>query len=132
MVDPRVYLEKITAFVRLLRMEGLVIGNQETADACRILIALGMESREQVKTALKTVFAKSREEQIIFDRVFDAFFVSEEEHRRRMEQQKQQDEALEQLLSGNSESSSMVLDNNPMAGLMQMADGEREFAGGHR
>lgn len=78
MTDGAVYLEKLSAFSRMLRLEGLSIGPAETADAGRILVALGFESREQVRTALRTVYAKSRDEQLIFDRVFDGFFLSEE------------------------------------------------------
>jgi len=93
MADHRVYLEKMSAFSRMLRLEGLPVSPKETEDACRILIGIGMEDREQVKTALRTVFAKSREEQLSFDRVFDGFFISEEAMReqakRQMEQEKE-------------------------------------------
>lgn len=95
MAEPRVYLEKISAFARLLRMEGLIIGNQETADACRVLVEMGMEDRGMVKTALRTVFAKSREEQNTFDRVFDGFFISEEALKARVQQQMQQEQQFE-------------------------------------
>lgn len=95
MAEPRVYLEKISAFVRLLRMEGLTIGNQETADACHVLIDLGMEDRELVKTALKTVFAKSREEQNTFDRVFDGFFISEDALRAQAKERRRQQEEFD-------------------------------------
>ena len=78
MPNTGVYVEKMSAFSRLLHMEGLCISPQETADACRILIEFGMEDRETVRIALKTVYAKSREEQTIFDRVFDGFFLPEE------------------------------------------------------
>ena len=78
MTDPAVYAEKLSAFSRMLRLEGLNVSPRETGDACQILCRLGFESREQVKTALRTIFAKSREEQLIFDRVFDGFFLSEE------------------------------------------------------
>ena len=78
MPDAAVYTEKLSAFSRLLYMEGLCISPQETADACKILIELGLEDRETVRIALKTVYAKSREEQVIFDRVFDGFFLPEE------------------------------------------------------
>ena len=70
MIEHTVYLEKMSAFGRLLRQEGLSVSPKETEDACRILIALGLEDRDRVKTALRTVFAKSREEQLTFDRVF--------------------------------------------------------------
>ena len=78
MGDPQVYLEKLSAFSRMLRLEGLPVSPKETADACEILISLGFADREVVKTALRTVFAKSREEQHTFDRTFDGFFLSEE------------------------------------------------------
>ena len=78
MVEPGVYLEKLSWFSRLLREEGLTVGTQETIDAGKILVSLGFEDREQVKTALRTVYAKSREEQNLFDRVFDGFFLPEE------------------------------------------------------
>ena len=93
MVDPDVYLEKMSAFSRMLSLEGLTVSPQETADACRVLIELGLADRHQVKTALRMVYAKSREEQVSFDRVFDGFFLSEEAMRaqakRRMEQEQE-------------------------------------------
>lgn len=95
MSDPGIYLEKLAQFAHLLRREGMVIGTRETEDACRMLLALGMEERETVKTALRTVFAKGREEQRAFDRVFDAFFVSEEQMRRRAQAQAQQQSQLD-------------------------------------
>ena len=78
MNDHRVYLEKLTAFSNMLRLEGLSVSPRETEDCAKLLTAIGFEDREQVKTALRTVYAKSREEQAIFDRVFDGFFLSEE------------------------------------------------------
>ncbi|MBE6950705.1 MAG: VWA domain-containing protein [Ruminococcaceae bacterium] len=100
MVDPGVYAEKLSYFSRMLRREGLTVGPQETADACQILIHLGLEDREQVKTALRTVFAKSREEQLTFDRVFDGFFISEaamrEQAKRQMEREQQMAQARQE------------------------------------
>ena len=87
MVDPAVYLEKLSSFSRMLRLEGLSVSPKETADAGQILILLGFEDRERVKTALRTVYAKSREEQMIFDRVFDGFFLSEEAMRAQAHEQ---------------------------------------------
>ena len=73
-----VYLEKLTEFSALLRQEGLTVGPQETADACRVLEAFGFSDREVVKAALRAVYAKSQQEQGAFDRAFDGFFVSVE------------------------------------------------------
>ena len=105
MDDQGVYLEKMSAFSRMLRLEGLPVSPKETEDACRVLIDLGMADRALVKTALRTVFAKSRDEQLSFDRVFDGFFISEEAMReqakRQMEKEKemmeQQQQAKEDL-----------------------------------
>ena len=90
MTDGQVYLEKISAFSRLLHTEGLPVSPQETADACKILIGLGLTDRQQVKTALRTVYAKSREEQITFDRIFEEFFLPEKIIRDRNEHLRQE------------------------------------------
>ncbi len=94
MAEPGVYLEKLSLFARMLRLEGLTVGPQETADASQVLIALGLEDRAQVKAALRTVFAKSQEEQAAFDRVFDGFFVSEETMKRQAQEQQQREAQL--------------------------------------
>lgn len=96
MADASVYLEKLSAFARMLRLEGLSVGPRETGDAASILAFLGLEDRQMVKTALRTVFAKSREEQSAFDRVFDGFFVSEETMRAQAAQQMEQEAKLAQ------------------------------------
>ena len=96
MGDPGVYLEKLSAFSRLLRQEGLTVSPQETADASRMLVDLGFSDRQQVKTALRTVYAKSREEQLTFDRVFDGFFLSEEAIRAQAQESMRRQQELEQ------------------------------------
>lgn len=78
MAEGGVYLEKLSAFSRMLHLAGLPVSPQETGDAARLLTDLGLADREQVKTALRTVYAKSQEEQKSFDRVFDGFFISAE------------------------------------------------------
>ena len=95
MAEPEVYLEKLSAFSRILRLEGLSVSPKETEDAGRLRIALGMEDRERVKTALRTVYAKSREEQITFDRAFDGFFISEEAMRRQAKEQMEREKELQ-------------------------------------
>ena len=92
MNDANVYLEKLSAFSRMLRLEGLTVGPGETADAARILTQVGFDDRELVKVALRTVFAKSREEQLAFDRVFAGFFISEEAMRRQAQEQMAQEQ----------------------------------------
>ena len=96
MAEPDVYLEKLSVFSRMLRLQGLTVSPKETEDASRLLIALGMENRDTVKTALRTVYAKSREEQITFDRVFDGFFISEEKMRQQAKEQMEREKELQQ------------------------------------
>ena len=87
MDETGVYLEKLSYFSRMLRLHDLNVSPKETEDAARILTVLGMDDRERVKTALRTVFAKSREEQLVFDQVFDGFFLSEEAIRKQAKEQ---------------------------------------------
>ena len=96
MADPGVYLEKLSAFSRMLRLEGLPVSPKETEDASRLLITLGMDDRQKVKTALRTVYAKSREEQLTFDKVFDGFFISEEAMKKQAKEQMQREQEMAQ------------------------------------
>ena len=96
MDDPQVYLEKLSAFSRMLRLEGLTVSPQETQDSARILVDLGLADRNRVKTALRTVYVKSREEQLTFDRCFDSFFISEERMRQQAKEQQQREQELAQ------------------------------------
>ena len=91
MAEPEVYLEKLSAFSRMLRLEGLPIGPRETEDAAKLLTNIGFCDRQQVKIALRTVFAKSREEQLAFDKVFDGFFITEEAMKRQAQEQMQRE-----------------------------------------
>ena len=91
MAEPEVYLEKLSAFSRMLRREGLPIGPKETADAAKLLTGIGFHDRQAVKIALQTVFAKSREEQLAFSKVFDAFFISEEAMKQQAKDQMQRE-----------------------------------------
>ena len=91
MDDPAVYLEKLSAFSRMLRLEGLSASPQETLDACRILLEIGFEDKNLVREALCSIYAKSREEQLIFQRVFSGFFISEEAMRQQAQEQMQRE-----------------------------------------
>ena len=104
-MDDGVYLEKLSAFSRLLRLKGLTVGPAETADAAQVLTTLGLADRQTVKTALRTVYASSREEQLTFDGVFDGFFISEETMRRQAQEQMRQEQAMEETRPGSASSS---------------------------
>ena len=97
MDDERVYLEKISAFSRMLRLNGLSSGPQEAVDACKILLEIGFEDRALVRQALSTIYAKSRDEQLIFDHVFDSFFISEEAMRQQAKEQAQREAQMESV-----------------------------------
>jgi uncharacterized protein with von Willebrand factor type A (vWA) domain len=127
MDDPSVYLEKISAFSRMLRLEGLPVSPKETADAGQILIDLGLTDREQVKTALRTVYAKSREEQLSFDRVFDGFFISEDAMRRQAQQQMEKEAEMERARrEAEEELESVQLDESQLDTYAAMPEQERE------
>lgn len=91
MDDTKIYLKKLSDFSRILRENELPVSPRETEDAAALLTVLGMEDRARVKTALRTVFAKSRQEQLRFDEVFDNFFIPEEEMVRRAQEQARQE-----------------------------------------
>ena len=47
-----IYLEKLSAFGRMLRAEGLNVGPKDTEDGARLLAAMDLQNREQVKKCL--------------------------------------------------------------------------------
>lgn len=61
-------------FGRALRAAGLPIGSGQIADALRALEAVGIESKDTVHAALATCFVRRREERVLFDEAFEAFF----------------------------------------------------------
>ena len=120
MDDQQVYLEKLSAFSRMLRMQGLNVSPQETADACRILIEVGFEDRDTVHQVLRTIYAKSREEQLIFDRVFDGFFISEEAMRQQAKEQAERETEMEQVRKESMED--LQINGQPMMLSQQQRD----------
>ena len=83
------YVENMADFSRFLRTQGLPCNLKETEEACLMLSEADVSDREETKKLLQAVYAKSREEQEIFSRCFDRYFISEE----RKEQLKKQEEA---------------------------------------
>ena len=113
MDDPQVYLEKISAFSRMLRLKGLLTSSSETADACRILIEIGLEDKQSVKNALSAIYAKSREEQLIFEQVFDSFFISKEAMRKQAAEQAQKEAEMEAVYKDSMDD--LQINGQPMA-----------------
>lgn len=112
MDDPAVYLEKLSAFSRMLRLEGLSASPQETLDACRILLEIGFEDKNLVREALCSIYAKSREEQLIFQRVFSGFFISEEAMRQQAQEQMQREAEMAAALQDSMED--LQINGHPM------------------
>ena len=125
MTDSAVYLEKLSVFSRMLRLQGFTVSPEETADAGRILMALGFADREQVKTALRTVYAKSREEQLRFDRVFDGFFISEEAMRRQAKEQMEKEAEMEAARRQVQEQQ-LPLDEDQMESYATLPESQRQ------
>lgn len=125
MVDPGVYLEKLSAFARILRMEGLPVSPQETADAAQLLTQLGFEDRNLVKTALRTVFAKSREEQLTFNKAFDGFFLSEEQIRKQAQEQAQREQEIQQNMQQDQLPETLSSEQQQAYGAMPKEERER-------
>jgi uncharacterized protein len=64
----------LTDFIRALRAAGAEVSPAEAIDAARTLSLIGFEDRQRMKDALAVVLAKSEEEKLIHDRMFEAFF----------------------------------------------------------
>ena len=120
MDDHKVYLDKMAAFSRMLRLHGVSATHSETADACKILVELGVEDRETVREALSAIYAKSREEQLIFQNVFDGFFISEDAMRRQAKEQAQRDSEMEAAKREAEEQ--LQVNGQPM----ELSDDQRE------
>jgi hypothetical protein len=52
MADPQVYLEKLSAFSRMLQLEGLAVSPKETGDAAQMLIVTGFDFYRAVSEIL--------------------------------------------------------------------------------
>ncbi len=126
MAEPGVYLEKLSAFARMLRLQGLAVSHQETADAARLLMVLGFVDRGRVKIALRTIFAKSREEQLAFDQVFDGFFISEEAMRSQAKEQLEAEAQAQQIQQQAQENLPVELSEEQWQTYATMPESERE------
>lgn len=61
-------------FTRILRDAGLPVGPAHALDAVRAVEAAGLASRADVHAALQAVFVHKRDQIVVFDAAFDAFF----------------------------------------------------------
>ena len=64
----------IVHFAGLLRRTGLPVGSDSVIAASRALALLGLEDRNQVRAALRSLMVRRREHQELFDGAFDLFW----------------------------------------------------------
>ena len=64
----------LTRFIRALRSAGADISTAEAIDAAQVLALVGYRDRETMKTSLGVALAKSEEEKVLHDQLFDQFF----------------------------------------------------------
>ena len=69
-------IQPVTKLLAGLRTRGLVVSTAEGIDAAAALAAVGVESRETLRLALRATLAKGRRDQEVFDEIFDAVFAS--------------------------------------------------------
>jgi hypothetical protein len=67
---------QITSFIRALRASDVRVSTGEALDATRAVSVTGYSDRTLMKDALRCTLAKSPEEKVTFDDLFDAFFAS--------------------------------------------------------
>ena len=64
----------ITGFARALRVAGVAVSTVETLDAARTAGLLGWNDRAVLRDAFGMVFAKSEDDKVLHDEVFDRYF----------------------------------------------------------
>jgi uncharacterized protein len=84
-ISGRYLEENMSAFTGLLRQEGLPLGTTEMIDALSALEKIDLSSRSSFKLALQATLVKNRNDQAVFSRLFDLFFVPIEEHQQKAE-----------------------------------------------
>jgi len=73
----------INGFVRALRAAGAVVSTVETLDAARTVALLGWSDRAVLRNAFGLVLAKSEDDKVLHDRVFDTYFALDSARRAR-------------------------------------------------
>lgn len=66
--------QALTGFVRALRAAGVETSTAETLDAARAVALVGYAQRDRLKTTLGLVLAKSADEKLLHDQVFERYF----------------------------------------------------------
>lgn len=64
----------LTRFIRALRSAGVDVSTAEAIDAAQVLALVGFHDREVMKTSMGVALAKSEEEKILHDQLFEQYF----------------------------------------------------------
>lgn len=67
---------QITSFIRALRASDVRVSTGEALDAARAMSVAGYADRTLLKDSLRCTLAKSTDEQVTFDELFEAFFAT--------------------------------------------------------
>jgi uncharacterized protein len=65
---------RLAGFIRALRLAGVPASPAEAIDAAQAMALIGFAERANLKASLAVVLAKSAEEKIMHDRIFDLYF----------------------------------------------------------
>lgn len=74
-MNPSAGSEQLLEFVKFLRGRDIAISPADTLDAVQVMSLLGYQDREQLKTGLGAVLAKSAHEDQVYSAAFEAFFL---------------------------------------------------------
>lgn len=93
---PESYLEdNLAVFAYILRKEGFPISTGEVFDALNALCKIDLLQRNHFKRALQATLVKSRQDQDLFNRIFDSFFIPPESMSKKIEDTANYNEQLE-------------------------------------
>ncbi|HYZ89366.1 MAG TPA: VWA domain-containing protein [Myxococcales bacterium] len=66
---------RLAEFVGLLRQNGVRVSPAEVADAARATLLVGVEERDPFRSALRATLVKRGPDAVVFDRLFDLYFL---------------------------------------------------------
>jgi uncharacterized protein len=74
---PATLADNLVSFARLLRLAGLDITNGRLIDSARSVAEVGVDSRDDVRAALRACLVSSAEQRALFDTLFDLYWQRE-------------------------------------------------------
>jgi uncharacterized protein with von Willebrand factor type A (vWA) domain len=93
----------LTNYIRALRTAGAGVSTTEAIDAARALELVGYQDRGLLKMSLAAVLAKSQEEEVLHDRLFDLYFSYAETKPPRQSQSEEQEKGDDASEGSDSE-----------------------------